>query len=164
LALQRKTQASQPRHRQSSPTMASTARAASAATLLLLAALPTVYSAQFHALNTPFYQGPSLLKRAASQDPSCPPGFLCDQQECPAGVLCPDGESCVNFEGTIACAPKAPQWCALNPSNLQGVGCAAGEDGICWSHLLPRCSAQDCKLTIQQPRKLLQFDGDMLRE
>jgi hypothetical protein len=71
----------------------------------------------------------ALSTRFTSQDPSCPEGFLCDQQECPADVICPAGQVCVNFEGTIACGPSDLQWCALNPTTFEGVGC---EDGTCW--------------------------------
>jgi hypothetical protein len=95
--------------------------------------LPSVVDATSLAFTKPFYQGPTLLSRATSRDPSCPSDFLCDQDSsCPSGVVCPDGQSCVNFEGTIACAPRAPKWCALNPTTFEGVGCAADVDGICW--------------------------------
>jgi hypothetical protein len=70
-----------------------------------------------------------LDSRGISQDPSCPNGFLCVLQACPSGVECQPGDNCVNFEGTIACSPSALQWCALNPSTFQAVGC---NGGICW--------------------------------
>jgi hypothetical protein len=100
--------------------------------IALLALVPHFCHAAPWNLRIPFYQGPALLKRSNSQDPSCPPGFLCVQQTCPSGVVCAAGETCVDFEGTLACAPAAPQWCALNPSTLEGVGCMAGMDGVCW--------------------------------
>lgn len=106
--------------------------AAKAALVALLITAPLLGSAAPQALKRPFYQGPALLRRSTSQDPSCPEGFLCVQQTCPAGVICAAGESCVDFEGTLACAPSAPQWCALDPTTFEGVGCQAGIDGICW--------------------------------
>jgi hypothetical protein len=71
-----------------------------------------------------------LSSRATSLDPSCPPGFLCDQTTCPSNVECPSGDACFNFEGTIACATPSLQWCALNPTTFEAVGCAA--NGVCW--------------------------------
>jgi hypothetical protein len=69
------------------------------------------------------------LRRSTSSDASCPAGWLCEQQGCPANVRCPDGETCVNFEGTPVCAPSGTSWCALNPSTLQAVECV---NGLCW--------------------------------
>ncbi|PVH72962.1 hypothetical protein DL98DRAFT_608767 [Cadophora sp. DSE1049] len=69
-----------------------------------------------------------FLKRATSQDPSCPAGWLCEQQSCPANVVCSSGEICVNFEGTPACAPSGASWCALNPNTFQAVECV---NGVC---------------------------------
>ncbi len=71
-----------------------------------------------------------LLRRATSQDPSCPDGFLCIQEACPSGVICPSGMGCFNFEGTIACGFKNQQVCSLNPMTLEAVGCE--NDRICW--------------------------------
>ncbi|KAH6694937.1 hypothetical protein BKA61DRAFT_741936 [Leptodontidium sp. MPI-SDFR-AT-0119] len=69
-----------------------------------------------------------FLKRATSQDPSCPAGWLCEQQSCPGDVVCSSGEICVEFEGTPACAPAGASWCALNPNTFQAVECI---NGIC---------------------------------
>lgn len=74
------------------------------------------------------FHNPRSLKRGISKDPSCPDGWLCQQQSC-GNVACPTGEVCINFEGTYACAPTGLQWCALNPNTLQAVEC---QDGICW--------------------------------
>jgi hypothetical protein len=73
----------------------------------------------------------TLFRRAESQDPSCPVGFLCVEEACPADVFCASGETCVNFEGTIACVQTGTQWCALNPSTFEGVGCISS-GGLCW--------------------------------
>src|SRR4051812_41529498 len=70
------------------------------------------------------------LDRRASADPSCPSGFLCNQQSCPSGTICPGGETCISFEGTLACAPAGTSWCALNPTSFEGVGCIG--EGTCW--------------------------------
>ncbi|KAK3902245.1 hypothetical protein C8A05DRAFT_15670 [Staphylotrichum tortipilum] len=78
-------------------------------------------------LSRPIF-APSTVKRATSEDPSCPAGYLCDQEPCPSSAICPSGEMCVNFEGTLACVPQRSSWCALNPDSFQGVGCW---DGIC---------------------------------
>src|SRR5687768_10102156 len=66
------------------------------------------------------------VRRAVSQDPSCPDGFLCNQQSCPAGIECPEGDVCIDFEGAIACAMPGLKWCAFNPDSFQGVGCLEG--------------------------------------
>jgi hypothetical protein len=71
----------------------------------------------------------SRIFRRDSEDPSCPDGFLCVQQACPAEIICEAGESCFNFEGTIACGDPGLQWCAFNPSTLEAVGCNGGQ---CW--------------------------------
>jgi hypothetical protein len=70
-----------------------------------------------------------VVGRATSQDPSCPNGFLCVQQTCPPGVICGSDETCIDFEGTIACAPKGLTFCALNPATFEGLGCTSG---TCW--------------------------------
>jgi hypothetical protein len=73
---------------------------------------------------------PSLLvSRGISQDPSCPAGFLCLLEACPSDVVCQPGDTCINFEGTIACSSSSLQWCALNPSTFEAVGC---NNGQCW--------------------------------
>lgn len=71
-----------------------------------------------------------LLPRTTSQDPSCPAGYLCILEACPANVNCAAGETCLNFEGTIACSSASLDWCALNPSTFEAVGCNGGQ---CWS-------------------------------
>jgi hypothetical protein len=71
----------------------------------------------------------AVVGRATSQDPSCPNGFLCVQQACPSGVICGFDETCIDFEGTIACAPNGLTFCALNPATFEGVGCTSG---TCW--------------------------------
>jgi len=70
-----------------------------------------------------------IFGRGISQDPSCPNGFLCVQQACPADIFCPAGQTCINFEGTIACGIPGLDICALNPSTLEAVGC---NGGTCW--------------------------------
>ncbi|KAL7940247.1 hypothetical protein V8C42DRAFT_338118 [Trichoderma barbatum] len=70
----------------------------------------------------------SLSERAVSQDPSCPAGFLCRQHNCPAGIVCPSGQNCIDFEGTLACGSPELQWCAVNPTTLEAVGC---DGGVC---------------------------------
>lgn len=79
-------------------------------------------------LSRPLY-APATLKRATSQDPSCPAGFLCVQEPCPGSAICPSGEMCLNFEGTLACVPLGSSFCALNPDSFEGVGCW---NGMCW--------------------------------
>jgi hypothetical protein len=71
----------------------------------------------------------SLSSRSTSQDPSCPQGFLCIQEACPISVICGPGETCINFEGTLACVQPGLEWCAINPSTFEGVGCASA---LCW--------------------------------
>ncbi|EHK19941.1 uncharacterized protein TRIVIDRAFT_203489 [Trichoderma virens Gv29-8] len=66
------------------------------------------------------------LSRRASQDPSCPSGFLCIQTACPNNVICPVGYGCVNFEGTLACATTGLKFCSLNPTTFEAVGCNGG--------------------------------------
>ncbi|RFU32891.1 hypothetical protein B7463_g3468, partial [Scytalidium lignicola] len=69
-----------------------------------------------------------VFGRATSQDPSCPDGFLCVQQACPDDIICPAGQTCLNFEGTVACGVPGLEICALNPSSFEAVGCS---DGMC---------------------------------
>ncbi|KAH8797625.1 hypothetical protein F5884DRAFT_253858 [Xylogone sp. PMI_703] len=69
---------------------------------------------------------PRIFGRASSQDPSCPDGFMCVQQACPDHIICPEGESCFNFEGTVACGDPGLQFCALNPSTFEAVACNGG--------------------------------------
>lgn len=102
-------------------------------------------------LSRPIY-APETLKRATSQDPSCPAGFLCVQQPCPSSAICASGEMCLNFEGTLACVPQGSSWCALNPSSYEGVGCW---DGMCW-YVFYNFSPSPA-LTVRQPRTMLCF-------
>ncbi|KAM7190958.1 hypothetical protein V8F33_009191 [Rhypophila sp. PSN 637] len=88
--------------------------------LNLVTAVPT-------RLSRPLF-APPTLKRATSSDPSCPRGFLCNQEACPGSTICPSGDMCLNFEGTLACVPQGSSWCALNPDTFEGVGCW---NGIC---------------------------------
>jgi len=83
--------------------------------------LPTDLSPNFNELH--------FLKRSTSSDPSCPEGWLCEQQGCPGNAVCPSGQVCIDFEGTPACAPTGASWCALNQNSLQAVEC---NGGICW--------------------------------
>lgn len=64
-----------------------------------------------------------------AKDASCPSGYLCQQQACPSGVKCQAGEVCIDFEGSLACAPPEITVCALKPGTLEAVTC---EDGTCW--------------------------------
>ncbi|KAL5332144.1 hypothetical protein BJX70DRAFT_385026 [Aspergillus crustosus] len=95
---------------------------------------------------------PKLLPRAdtSSSDPSCPDGFLCEQSDCPDDVICPKGDECVNFEGHYACAPPKVIFCALNPSNLEAVGCDSGIccHGNCYSEDAECCDFPSTKCTI----------------
>ena len=96
-------------------------------------------------LSRPIF-APATFKRATSQDPSCPTGFLCEQEPCPSSAVCPSGEMCLNFEGTLACVPQDSSWCALNPDSFQGVGCW---NGICWF-----------VITSQSPRPRLSYGAN----
>ncbi|KAL5332274.1 hypothetical protein BJX70DRAFT_404762 [Aspergillus crustosus] len=94
---------------------------------------------------------PKILPRAdTSSDPSCPDGFFCEQSECPDDVICPEGGECINFEGYYACAPPKVMFCALNPSNLEAVGCDSGIccHGNCYSEDAECCDFPDTKCTI----------------
>ncbi|KAL7941527.1 hypothetical protein V8C42DRAFT_360761 [Trichoderma barbatum] len=71
----------------------------------------------------------ALERRAASQDASCPQGYLCQKGSCGDNVYCDFGEVCVNFEGASACASSNLKLCALNPGSMMAVACAA--DGVC---------------------------------
>jgi hypothetical protein len=71
-----------------------------------------------------------IIPRAASQDPSCPDGFLCVQELCSGDIICGEDEICVGFEGSMFCASPSFQWCAVNPTTFEGVGC--NTDGVCW--------------------------------
>jgi hypothetical protein len=104
-------------------------------------------------LSRPIF-APRTLKRATSADPSCPAGYLCNQEPCPSSAICPTGEMCVNFEGTLACVPQGSSWCAVNPDSFQGVGCW---NGICWYDLASSRSPLPplTKLTVRQPRAVL---------
>jgi hypothetical protein len=99
--------------------------------LAVLTLLVGAVSASPTGLGRPLLVDSSLqnLARRASADPSCPSGFLCNQQSCPSGTICPNGETCISFEGTLACVPTGTSWCALNPTTFEGVGCAGG---TCW--------------------------------
>ncbi|KAL1849441.1 hypothetical protein VTK73DRAFT_9873 [Phialemonium thermophilum] len=104
----------------------------SAAWVVLLSAISTSLFGAARASPVRVYQPAArvpLLARSVSEDPSCPPGFLCVRDACPSGVVCPTGEECVNFEGTLACAPPGRTWCALHPGSLEAVGCSPG--GVC---------------------------------
>ena len=70
------------------------------------------------------------LEPRASRDPACPDGYLCGQDSCSSNVKCPEGTVCINLEGSAACAPPGLQWCALNPSTFEAVGCSV--NNICW--------------------------------
>ncbi|KAF3920067.1 hypothetical protein AA313_de0200233 [Arthrobotrys entomopaga] len=97
--------------------------------LLIVSAIWLVVgSASPTRMNPPLSLGNATppVRRATSQDPSCPVGWLCVKQSCPGEVVCASGESCINFEGVIACAPTGSSWCAINPTTYQGVGCASG--------------------------------------
>ncbi|KAK3308376.1 uncharacterized protein B0T15DRAFT_106596 [Chaetomium strumarium] len=109
-------------------------------------------------LSRPIF-APDTLKRATSQDPSCPDGFLCLQQPCPSSAICAAGEMCLNFEGTLACVPQGASFCALNPSSFEGVGCW---NGMCWFvPLVPLMFLRSLrrkrlnKPTIPKPRSML---------
>ncbi|KAH8812238.1 WSC domain-containing protein [Xylogone sp. PMI_703] len=69
---------------------------------------------------------PHIFSRATSRDPSCPNGFLCEQQGCDGNIICPEGQICFNFEGTVACGDPGLTICALNPNTLEAVGCNGG--------------------------------------
>ncbi|KAJ4288360.1 hypothetical protein N0V88_007399 [Collariella sp. IMI 366227] len=74
--------------------------------LILLSCLS--FSAAHHIptrLSRPLF-APGTFKRATSSDPSCPAGFLCEQEPCPGSAICSVGEMCLNFEGTFACVPE----------------------------------------------------------
>jgi|SRR5882757_2269657 hypothetical protein len=79
--------------------------------------------------STPQEYNPYVIKRATSEDASCPSGYLCVQEACPNDIKCPEGEVCINFEGAIACAAPGFGWCAFNPTTFQAVACS---DGLCW--------------------------------
>ncbi|RAH81716.1 hypothetical protein BO86DRAFT_399552 [Aspergillus japonicus CBS 114.51] len=92
----------------------------------LLYALGLVATSAASPLRAPLSAPKNARRATSSADPSCPDGFLCQQSDCPSDVVCPSGETCINFEGNYACAPPGLQWCALNPTTLQGVGCDSG--------------------------------------
>jgi hypothetical protein len=95
-------------------------------------ALGVMSSASPVLFNEPFVASSDalqVLKRSTSQDASCPSSFLCVAEQCPANVICPDGQSCINFEGNLACAPSGTNFCALNPTSFEAVRC---DGGICW--------------------------------
>ncbi|RAK74413.1 uncharacterized protein BO72DRAFT_515847 [Aspergillus fijiensis CBS 313.89] len=118
-------------------------------TVAWLYALGLVASSAAGPLRSPL-SAPKIVRRATSSaDPSCPDGFFCQQSDCPSDVVCPSGETCINFEGNYACAPPGLQWCALNPTTLQGVGCDSGlcchgncytSDAVCCDFPSIQCS------------------------
>jgi hypothetical protein len=69
-----------------------------------------------------------------TQDLGCIKGFSCQIGSCNAP--CPNGQHCISFAGAIACAPSSDlTWCAVDPSNLEAVGCVPGDvccHGQCW--------------------------------
>ncbi|KAL4877591.1 hypothetical protein BJY04DRAFT_230551 [Aspergillus karnatakaensis] len=94
---------------------------------------------------------PNNVRRATtSEDPSCPDGFFCKQSNCPDDVKCPSGEVCINFEGNFACAPPGLNWCALNPTSLEAVGCESGLccHGNCYSSDAVCCDFPSIKCSI----------------
>lgn len=96
---------------------------------ILLAQLSLVVALRLSIPVNEFGNSFNITRRAASQDPSCPPGFLCQPAACPSNARCPNGEVCVNFEGSLACGPVGIGICSLNPDSLLAVGC---QDGTCW--------------------------------
>ncbi|KAK4090732.1 hypothetical protein Purlil1_4868 [Purpureocillium lilacinum] len=82
-----------------------------------------------------------------AKDASCPSGYLCQQQACPSGVKCQAGEVCIDFEGSLACAPPEITVCALKPGTLEAVTC---EDGTCCHGNCYTKGAVCCENTSQQ--------------
>ncbi|KAL5337978.1 hypothetical protein BJX70DRAFT_399072 [Aspergillus crustosus] len=117
------------------------------ATVLLWTNLIGISSAS--PLRLPVSVPKNLPRAETSSDPSCPDGFFCEQSDCPDDVVCPEGEQCVNFEGHYACAPPEVTFCALNPSDLEVVGCDSGlcchgncyqEDAVCCDFPAVKCT------------------------
>ncbi|PYI31449.1 hypothetical protein BP00DRAFT_474956 [Aspergillus indologenus CBS 114.80] len=115
----------------------------------LLYALGLVATSAASPLRAPLSAPKNVRRATSSADPSCPVGFFCQQSDCPSDVVCPSGETCINFEGNYACAPPGLQWCALNPTTLQGVGCDSGlcchgncytSDAVCCDFPSIQCS------------------------
>jgi len=84
---------------------------------------------QLRQANGALESNPGLAPRA-SRDPACPEGYLCGHDSCSSNIECPGGTVCINLEGTAACAPPGLQWCALNPSTFEAVGCSVNNK--CW--------------------------------
>ncbi|KAL5334222.1 hypothetical protein BJX70DRAFT_378887 [Aspergillus crustosus] len=118
------------------------------AVVLLYAGLIIIGSAS--PLRLPLLVPKNLPRADASSDPSCPDGFFCERSDCPSDVICPEGEECVNFEGHYACALPKLTWCALNPSNLEAVGCDDGSccHGNCYNKEAICCDFPAIKCTI----------------